>query len=131
MLSPTNGGAIQVYPDALKGTEIMARLLLPNGKVFYEGRLRITKGNFINAPKAQVHGWIRASSRNQADLAGHANDRNTVYASRTGERTARTGWTCPPETLPQAQRRGIACPRYERHDNSALREFQITPCACS
>ena len=86
-LSPTNGGAIQVYSDALRDTSITAHLLLSNGKVFFKGCLRITKGNFINAPKARVHEWIRACGRNRADLAGRANDRNTVYAFRTRDAT--------------------------------------------
>ena len=86
-LSPTNGGAIKVYSAALNDTTIVARLLLTDAKVFFSGPLRITKGNFINAPKSQVHGWIRACGRNEADLAGPANDKNTVYACRTGEVT--------------------------------------------
>ena len=86
-LSPTNGGAIQVYSAALKDTTIMARLLLNDAKMFFEGPLRITKGNFINAPKSQVHGWIRACGRNQADLAGRASHRNSVYAFRFGDVT--------------------------------------------
>ena len=84
-LSPTNDGAMQVYADALKGTRIMARLLLRNGTVFFEGPLQITKGKFINAPK--VRGWIRACGRNRGDLAGRANERNIVYAFRTGDGT--------------------------------------------
>ena len=86
-LSPTNGGAIHVYSDALKGTTVMARLVLTNGKVFFKGHLRITKGKFINAPKARLHGWFRACGRNQSDLAGRANDRNTVYALRAHDGT--------------------------------------------
>ena len=65
----------------------MAHLLLTNGKVFFKERLRITKGKFINAPKARLHEWIRACGRNRADLAGRANDRNTVYALRTRDGT--------------------------------------------
>ena len=61
-LSPTNGGAIKVYSAALNNTTIVARLLLTNAKVFFKGPLRITKDNFINAPKSQVPGWIRESS---------------------------------------------------------------------
>ena len=86
-LSPTNGGAIKVYSAALNNTTIVARLLLTNAKVFFKRPLRITKGNFINAPKLQVSGWIRACGRNEADLAGPVNDKNTVYARRTGEVT--------------------------------------------
>ena len=86
-LSPTNGGAIHVYSDALKDTTIMAHLLLTNGKVFFKERLRITKGKFINAPKARLHEWMRACGRNRADLAGRANDRNAVYALRTRDGT--------------------------------------------
>ena len=84
-LSPTNGGAIKVYSAALNDTTIVARLLTTSADVFFKGPLRITQGNFINAPKSQVHGWIRACGRNKADLSGPANDKNTVYARRTGE----------------------------------------------
>ena len=86
-LSPTNGGAIQVYSDALKDTTIMAHLLLTNGKVFFKGPLRITKGNFINAPKVRLHEWIGECGRIRADFAGRANDRNTVYAFLTRDGT--------------------------------------------
>ena len=85
-LSPTNGGAIRVYSRALKGTTIMGRLLLSDGKTLYEGPLRITNGDspFINAPKPYVHGWITACGRNGPDLHGKANVRNSVYAFTAG-----------------------------------------------
>lgn len=86
-LSPTNGGAIQVYCDELKNSNIEARLLLSDGTPFFEGPLRITKGKFINAPKPHVHDWITACGRNRHDIRGNANDRNTVYAFRTGDTT--------------------------------------------
>ena len=84
-LSRTNGGAIQVYADAFRGKEIMAHLLLANGEVFHQGPLRITKGKFINAPKRRLHEWFWACGRHESDLAGRANDRNTVYAFQTGD----------------------------------------------
>lgn len=83
-LSPTNGGAIQVYSDALKDGTMETRLLLSDSTPFFEGPLRITKGKFINAPKPHVHGWITACGRSQHDIRGNANVRNTVYAFRTG-----------------------------------------------
>ena len=86
-LSPTNGGAIHVYSDDLKDSTIEARLLLNDAKTFFAGSLRITKGSFINAPKPDIHGWITACGRNQGDIRGNANDRNTVYAFRTGDVT--------------------------------------------
>lgn len=113
-LSPTNGGAIHVYSDALKGTAITAHLLLTDGDVFFEGRLRITKGKFINAPKARLHEWIRACGRNQADLAGRANDRNIVYALRTRNGTYRlhfAGTNETPTTLTDSRDSGPEQPR--------------------
>ena len=88
-LSPTNGGAIRVYSKALKGKTITARLLLTNGKAFFEGPLRITNGAspFINAPKQYVQGWIRECGRNESDLRDNANDRNSVYSFQTGNVT--------------------------------------------
>ena len=86
-LSSTNGGAIRVYSSALNDTTITARLLLSSAKVFFKGPLRITRGSFINAPKAQLHGWIGVCGRNESDLAGPANHKNSVYARRTGEDT--------------------------------------------
>ena len=86
----------------------MARLLLRDGKVFFEGHLQITKGNFVNAPKVQVHGWIRACGLNRGDLAGRANERNTVYAFRTGD-----GTYC----LHFAELRGTSTTRVDSHDS--------------
>ena len=63
----------------------MAHLLLANGEVFHQGPLRITKGKFINAPKRRLHEWFWACGRHESDLAGRANDRNTVYAFQTGD----------------------------------------------
>ena len=117
-LSPTNGGAIQVDSAALNDTTIMARLLLTNAKVFFKGRLRITKGNFINAPKSQVHGWIRACGRNKADLAGHANDRNTVYACRTGDVTY---------DLHFVELNGTSTTRIDSRDSSLEQPKQASP----
>jgi len=86
-LSPTNGGAIRVYSDALKGTNIKVRLLLIGGEVFLEGEFRVTTANFIDIPNSRVHEWIRACGRNRVDLTGRTDERNTVYASQAAHST--------------------------------------------
>ncbi len=82
-LSPTNGGSISVYPvNRLTGQRVRTRLLLNNGDRHFEGTLRITMGNFINAPKQVILAWISACGRSNADIRGRANKRNTVHFFR-------------------------------------------------
>jgi hypothetical protein len=78
-LSPTNGGSVSVSPvTGLRGQAIRARLLLNTGDPYFEGTLRVTMGNFINAPKRVLLDWIIACGRSKEDIRGTANERNTV-----------------------------------------------------
>ena len=86
-LNPTNGGAIKVYSDVLNDKNITVRLLLMDGRVFLEGKFRITTENFIDIPKPRVHEWIGACGLNPVDLTGPSDEGSIVYASRAAHST--------------------------------------------
>ena len=77
-LSPTNGCAISVGNEELRGKQIVASLLSDSGKPIHTGTLQVTKWKFINAPKDRIREWIGACGRTEADIRGRKNERNTV-----------------------------------------------------
>ena len=86
-LNPTSGGAIKVYSDVLKDKNITVRLLLMDGRVFLEGKFRVTTENFIDIPKARVHEWIGECGLSRVDLTGPSDERSIVYASPAAHST--------------------------------------------
>jgi len=87
---PMNGKvAIQVKVEELRDQVIRASLLLPNGLAFEERAfvLKVTKGMFINTtndPKSLLD-WAKACGREEHELAGRRNSRNSVFFDKEGD----------------------------------------------